>query len=413
MSASERGGDEGSANRTKPDGPARGSLFVIFLTVLIDLLGFGIFIPLLPLYADLYTDDRFLAGALVGTYSVVQLIFLPLLGRLSDRIGRRPVLLMGLGGSAIAYTVFALGESLWVLFVARAFAGMFGATISTAQAYVADVTTPATRAKGMGMIGAAFGLGFTFGPPIGSWAASLGVSAPGFFAAGLSAAAFTMGFFRLPESRRPGTTESSRTFSFGAAVDVFADARRGILLLMFLLQTYAFANLEAMFSLLCKTRFGYGMKQMGYIFLFIGLVVAFVQGGMIGRLVKRHGERRLLTVSTIGLALGFVSLGYAEPKWLFFVSCAVIGLTYGVASPTLNALISRNTAEEKQGATFGVAQSCAGLGRALGHVGSGALFALSPAYPFVLAGFASIVVFFMFAGYRRRFALDLAEKVGT
>lgn len=396
-----------------PSGPKRGSLSVIFLTVLIDLIGFGIFIPLLPFYAKMFGGDTFLAGVLVGTYSVVQLFFLPLLGRLSDRYGRRPILLLGLGGSSVAYALFAFGthaESLALMFASRALAGLFGATISTAQAYVADVTTPETRAKGMGLIGAAFGLGFTIGPPIGGRLdEAFGAWAPGAFAATLSAAAFLLGFLRLQESHRPGQG-GARTFSFAAAAESLRERRRGVLLLLFLLQVWAFANLEAMFSLLGKERLQYDKSDMGDVFLFVGLVTAIVQGGLIHRLTKRMGVRTVFAVATVGLAIGFLTVGFATSKTPFFISCAVIGVSYGLASPTLNALISRNTPGDKQGATFGVAQSAAGLGRALGHVGAGAMFAVAPFVPFTAAGTAMLIVAGLFVVYRTRFPRDLVEE---
>src|SRR5690606_5105885 len=190
------------------------------LTVLVDLIGFGVFIPLLPFYATMFGGDTVMAGALVGTYSAVQLFCLPVLGRLSDRYGRRPILLLGLLGSCLAYALFARGthvEPLPLMFAARALAGRVGATISAAQAYVADITTAEARAKGMGVIGAAFGLGFTIGPPIGGRLdEAFGPWAPGVFASVLSGVAFLIGFLRLTESHRPGEGDS-RTFSLAAA----------------------------------------------------------------------------------------------------------------------------------------------------------------------------------------------------
>lgn len=408
-----------SAPDEKP-APSKGSLFVVFLTVLIDLIGFGLFIPLLPFYGEKFGGDTVLAGALVGTYSIVQLFCLPLLGRLSDRHGRRPILLLGLGGSCAAYALFAVGtsvESLTLMFAARALAGMFGATISTAQAYVADVTTPETRAKGMGMIGAAFGLGFTFGPPIGGFLSEwLGEASPGWFAAGLSGFAFLVGWFKLPESHHPDPSPESkddadsRTFSFSSATDVIKDGRRGPLLVLFLFQTWAFANLEAMFSLLGKARLEFDKSDMGLVFLFVGLVVAMVQGGMIHRLTKKMGERKIFSGASLGLAIGFMGVGFASTTTLFLLFGAVIALCYGMSSPTLNSLISRNTPAARQGATFGTAAVGAALGRAIGHSSSGALFKMDPSVPFVAAGLGMLFVVALFARYRRRYATDLVDE---
>lgn len=391
----------------------RGSLLIVFLTVLIDLVGFGIFIPLLPAYGRMFGGSTLVAGALVGAYSAVQLFFQPILGRLSDRIGRRPVLLLGLAGSCVAYSIFGIGTErgeLGWMFAARILAGMFGATIATAQAYVADVTKPETRAKGMGLIGAAFGLGFTLGPPIGGVLSErVSLAAPAYFASALSASAFLLGAFLLPESRRPGA-ESHRTFSLAAARDALGDPRRGPLLLMFLLQTWAFANLEAMFPLLGQDLLGLDREHMGYVFFFVGIVVAAVQGGLIHRAVRALGERGLFARSTLALAAGFFVVGHARHVALFLLACAVIGVAYGFSSPTINALLSRNTPVDRQGGTFGVAQSCAGLGRAVGHLSAGAAFALAPWAPFTAAAVGLVFVFLLFRRFARRFPRDLSDE---
>lgn len=392
--------------------PARGSLLVVFLTVLIDLIGFGIFIPLLPFYAETYGYGSVVSGVLVATFSVVQLVFLPILGRLSDRYGRRPILLLGLMGSCVSYLLFALADTLWLLFLSRALAGMFGATIATAQAYVADVTTPATRARGMGLIGAAFGIGFTFGPPLGGWLSeAVSMSAPGYFASGLSFCAFVLGFFRLSESRPKGvrTPEGSRAFSFMAATEALKDERRAFLLILFLFQTWCFANLEAMFPLLGSDLQGFGKQSMGLVFMFVGLSIAIVQGTLIQRLVRTVGERTLFPLSVSLLAASLMAVGHAKEPFIFFLSCAGIGLGYGVASPTLNALISKNTPVEKQGSTLGLSQSLAGLGRATGHLLAGVLFAISPWVPFTVSGAVLFAVAVAFLVYRKRFPTDLTE----
>src|SRR5262245_6872744 len=209
----------------------RSPLLFIFLTVFIDLLGFGIVIPLLPVYSDMYGADAQELGILFGCFSGMQFLFAPMWGRLSDRIGRRPVLIGGLVGTAASYLLFGLANSMPLLFVSRLLAGFFGANVSTAQAYIADVTTPENRAKGMGMIGAAFGLGFTLGPWIGGELAAISPGAPGFLAAGLSLCAAIFGYLKLPEPARE-RSGGTRVFRLDQARHAARDARIGIVLLL-------------------------------------------------------------------------------------------------------------------------------------------------------------------------------------
>lgn len=361
-----------SENSNAPKSAGRGPLLVIFLTVMIDLMGFGLMMPLIPLYARSFGATPAESGLLVATFSLMQLFCAPILGRLSDRIGRRPVLLLGLAGSCVSYAMFAWAPSLLWLFIARALAGAFGATIPTAQAYVADVTTPETRARGMGMIGAAFGIGFVIGPALGGPLSEMADWAPGAFASGLSLIAFVVGVFKLKESR----TERSPTRSgLRDAIRVaFSSPARTSLLLLFFVMIYAFANFEAVF-----TQFGVDVHQfarsdMSYIVALVGFFVALVQGGAIHRLVKKHGERPLFLVGVVLFVAGYVMLAMASGTTLFLVACAVIGLGQGFASPTLQSMLSKATPAESQGAVFGVSQALGSLGRVVGHSLAGVIY---------------------------------------
>jgi MFS transporter, DHA1 family, tetracycline resistance protein len=353
--------------------PGKGALFTVFLTVMIDLMGFGLMMPLIPVYAKDFGASAGVSGLLVATYSMMQLVCAPILGRLSDRIGRRPILLLGLGGSCVSYAIFAVAPSLAWLFVSRALAGAFGATISTAQAYVADVTTPETRSRGMGLLGAAFGIGFVIGPALGGLLTQLGNWAPGAFASALSAIAFLVGFRRLVESHVPQerATDNSLAAAFRLA---FASRERAALLTLSFVMIYAFANFEAMFSLFGIDTLGLHRSEMAYYVALVGLWVAIVQGGLIHRLVKRLGERMLFVVGAGVFVGGYVLLAQSTSMGAFALACVAIGLGQGAASPTLNAMISAATPASSQGAVFGVSQSLASLARVVGHSISGQVY---------------------------------------
>ena len=286
-----------------PPEPRKATLGAIFLTIVLDLVGFGIMLPLLPLYAREFGASGFQVGLLSATYSVLQLVCAPLWGRLSDRIGRRPVLLGTIAVNATAMAVFGLAETLPVLFVSRALAGMGGANISTARAYIADVTSIENRAKGMGLVGAAFGLGFVLGPFLGGVLAHYGgVQAPGLCAAALGAANWILAFVRLPESRRADASEARPARSlFDLAAMQRALARGDIqaLILTFLLINLGFTGLEQAFVLHLAERFRYGSRETGYVFMLVGLVGVVIQGGLIGSLTRRFGEIRLLTTGVL------------------------------------------------------------------------------------------------------------------
>ncbi len=269
-------------------------LVIIFLTVFIDLLGFGIIIPLLPFYAQSFGASAFTIGLLSTVFSLMQFLVAPLCGRWSDRIGRRPVILYGLLASCVAYVALALADSLALIFAARIVGGIAGGNIPTAQAYIADVTTPENRAKGMGLVGAAFGLGFVFGPAIGGVLTRFGHAAPMWCAAVLCFLNFVAALFLLPESRH-GTPRQA----CASAASISSSARAGIqdccrCLLVFFLVSTAFSGFEATFALFTERRFGFTAETIGYVFAFIGVVLATINGVFVGRVVPlvRRAPRR-------------------------------------------------------------------------------------------------------------------------
>lgn len=344
-------------------------------------MGFGIVIPLLPLYAERFGASPVAVTCLVAIYSLMQFFFAPWWGRLSDRRGRRPVLLVGLFGSALSYLLFGLAGSLLMLFLARALAGFMGANIGVAQAYVADVTPGEGRAKGMGMIGAAFGLGFIFGPALGGILATFGPSVPFFGAAALTAANGALAIFWLPESLRPEVKQRARTATTPGVVDrlrslvISGGPRVRKLYGVFFLVTFAFAALEATLSLWADRRWSLTPSQVAYMFAYLGVVVTIVQGGLVGPLARRLGERRLAVLGGVALGIGLAGIPLARSFLELGIVLAILALGQGLVVPALSTLISREGDSGEYGSLMGVSQSLSALGRVLGPVWGGIAFA--------------------------------------
>ena len=370
----------------------RGSLLVIFLTVFIDLLGFGMVLPLLPIYASDFglKEHGWQIGALMASFSLMQFLFAPLWGRLSDRIGRRPVLIVGLLGSVVFYTLFgiaSLQKSLLLLFVARIGAGIAGATISTAQAYIADTTTPQTRARGMALIGAAFGLGFTFGPLL-AWGAllssgdSVGHSPwPGFVAAALSGVALLLAIFRLPESLRPGhSTVQLGLFNPKALGDALSTPTIVPLLITSFISVVSFGGYETTIALLLadeKDGFALKITQVPLFFAYIGVVLSLVQGGIVRRISGRVSEKSMATIGAALTMLGFLLLAwssYEKRFWLVMIASGIEVSGFAFMTPSLQSLISRRSDPAKQGGILGVSQGVSALARIIGPLVAVPLF---------------------------------------
>ncbi len=349
---------------------------ILFFTVFIDLLGFGIIIPLLPFYAERFGGSAETVAMLSASFSLMQFIFMPIWGRLSDRIGRRPILLLGLFGSFGSYLLFGLAGSLPLLFASRIFAGIAGATVSTAQAFIADTTTVENRAKGMGVLGAAFGLGFIFGPAIGGFLSRWGHSVPPFFAAALAIANFAAAWFLLPESRPahvPATARAAHS-RLDALRKALLRPTLPVLLGVYFLVVASFSGFETTFALFSQKRFGFTEESIGYLFAYVGIVLSIVQGGLVGRVVKRVGERRLVPVAIVVLACGLalIPLSYSLP--MLFLANGVLAVGMGFNSPSLVSLISQGSDPEDQGGVLGVSQSLASLARIAGPAWGGFLY---------------------------------------
>ena len=343
------------------------------MTVLLDLIGFGMILPLLPFYAQELRATPAQIGWLFASYSLAQLVFAPLLGRLSDRVGRRPVLLASISVGILAYLLFASSRSYLVLLLARSLAGLGAANYGIAQAYVADITPPRDRSRAMGMVvGAAFGLGFILGPALGGLIAHAG----GHRAVPLTAAA--LGAFNLvlaalwlreslpPEVRGRSTGESWLDPRGIAAVWRNAPVR-GLMLLFFLV-TFCFSMMETTLALFCQARFGFGVAETAWLFVFIGVILVGVQGGAVGPLVRRFGERRLISAGILVMAAGMLLLPAALFWWLLFPGLALLAVGAGVHNPSSLGLLSLLTDEGTQGGTSGVYRSFGALARTLGPV---------------------------------------------
>ncbi len=344
----------------------RGPLATIFAIVFIDLMGFGIVIPLLPLYGERYRPSALAMGMLLSAFSATQFAAAPVLGRLSDRFGRKPVLLFSLAGSVAGYLLFAFAHSLAMLFAARIIDGISGGNISTAQAYVADVTTPETRARGMGMIGAAFGLGFIFGPAIAGVTVRWGSWAPGVAAAAMSALAFaaTAIFLREPEKSRGSAVERG----FSALGRALADRSIAVLLAVFFLLTFAFSNFEATFAQFLHDTLAASPSRVAFVFVYVGVLISLVQGGLIGPLTRAFGERRLVIAGGFAVAVALALLPFSLAIPLVMAALVPLTLGIGATNPSLSSLVSKEARAEDRGTVLGAYQSVSALGRILGPI---------------------------------------------
>jgi DHA1 family tetracycline resistance protein-like MFS transporter len=352
---------------------------ILFLIVFVDLVGFGLIIPLLPFYAERFGASPQQVTILMAVFSLMSMISAPLWGRISDRIGRRPVLMASMLAAAFAYLWMGFASELWMLFAARAFAGLCAGNIAAAQAYIADVTPPEKRARGMGMIGAAFGLGFIIGPALGGLVAgneigSADLETPGLIAAGLSAVAFLGVVLLLPESLPAAVRARPSRSRIAILYSVLGRPVLARLLAVFFIVILAFAGMESTFAMWAMRQYGWGPAQIGYVFTYVGLLSAVMQGGLIGPLTRRFGEERLMQSGLALIALGLLLLPFARALLPLGVALTALAVGMGAMQPSLNSLISRRAGVEEQGEVMGLAQSVGSLSRVLGPVIAGALF---------------------------------------
>lgn len=370
-------------------------VMLMALTVLIDFTGFGIIIPLLPFWAQRLGASAVQVGLILTAYSLAQFIFLPVLGRLSDRYGRRPVILWSLVIEAVSLALSALAGTFALLLFARFIGGLGSANLGSAQAVVSDTTAPADRAKGMGMIGAAIGLGFVIGPAIGGGLSSFGMAAPFWVAAGIALVNAALALFFLPEThaRLANTTPSSHSaLPFSGLAEMARQPAILRLLGINLLYTVAFTAMEAMYPLFSEHVFGWTAKENAYIFVYVGVIMVIVQGGLVGQLAKRWGAQGLLLAGLALLAAGLLLLPFGASLPLMLLALGLLSAGSGAVSAMSSALASLAADSESQGQTLSVVQSIGGLGRIIAPIAAGWIFAVGGAgAPFVAGGVLAVL----------------------
>jgi len=360
---------------------------VIFFTVLIDLIGFGIVMPILPFYAQRFGASGFAYGAVLGVYSFMQFVATALLGKLSDRVGRRPVLLTTMLFNAVGYTLFAFAGSYWVLFASRVVSGFAGGNISVAQAYIADITSPAERSRGMGIVGAAFGIGFSAGPALGGLADHfLGHRWPGLVGVVLSLANFVSAYFILPESLKAELRVKRSLFDLRHIVHAIKRPRLRPLMVVWALTPLGFAGYTAALPYRAISELGWKQLQLTFLFIIIGVTAAAVQGYFFGKVVRRTGERALVIVGAFGMAVAIAIVPLLHSSAALYAWTFILAVANSVFSPAATGLVSVYADPNEQGTVLGAAQAISALGRTVGPPLIGQVYDVSHVTAFVLAG---------------------------
>jgi DHA1 family multidrug resistance protein-like MFS transporter len=373
------------------------ALPILFVVMFLVMIGFGIIIPVMPFFAEEVGATPTQLGLLMASYSVMQFLFAPMWGGISDRIGRKPVMLIGIAGLALSFFLFAFADSLFMMFVSRILAGFLSsANMPTTMAYVADITTPENRGKGMGMIGAAVGLGFIFGPAIGGIFSKQSYSTPFLIAGFVASITFLFVLFALKESLAPekrkskGESRESRWKAFGGSLSY--------LYILMLMTTFSLAALEATFAYFSAEKAGLDTVHLGYIFMIMGLAGAFVQGGLVGRLIKKFGEGGTLQIGLVVSAIGFGLVLLTESFWTAALYLSVFGIGTSQMRPYVSAIISKRTTVG-QGSATGLLSSFESLGRVSGPPIGGALYAAQAGYPYITGMIVTVLALGLYRIY--------------
>lgn len=377
------------------------ALTLIFLTVFIDLLGFGLLIPVLPSFGvNVLNIDEFSIGIAISIYSFIQFLFNPIFGKISDKNGRKPVILFCLLLNALGYLIFAFTDNYLILLISRIIAGIGGSSISVAQAYIADITTPESRSKGMGIIGSAFGLGFVFGPLLGGILAEYGYQIVGFVSAGFSLAALILTFFMLPESlkfsykKQTQTDRKIRLINTQSFNYVFSKPDLGLLISLFFILTFSFANIYGTFALLGIQVYKFTDKQNGYMFGITGIVSALVQGVFIGKISKFLTKKKIIIIGSLLVSLNLALIPYSVNFLGLAIVSVFLSIGTGILQPTVLSLISEVTSESEQGLILGINQSMSAFARMLGPLWGGFAFKyLGYPFPFLTGAFFTAIMF--------------------
>lgn len=366
-------------NDAQPKPP---KLTVLFSVIVVDLIGFGIVVPILPFWSERFGANGLLLGVLVASHAAMQFIFSPSWGRLSDRIGRRPVMLITIGGTALSLLFLGLADSLEQIFVARLLSGIFGANISVATAYLTDVTEEADRTRWMGMIGASFAVGFTLGPPLGGLLARAGHGVPMLVAAGMAALNFIWAAIQLREPERHAERPVA---NLTGRLDVLRNPVLGRICLVYFLFSLAVTQLETTFAFLMSHRFGYDELGVGLVMLSMAVVMGGIQGGAMKRLAERFRERRLILVGLSVMAIAFFGVPLAPSVAFLMLPLFLAAVGRGISQPPMLSLVSQSGDAGSTGIVMGVFQSCASAARVVGPLVAGALYDQGQAFPYWLA----------------------------
>lgn len=395
-----------SAETANPQ-PPRGALLAVFLVVLVDMLGFGLVVPLLPIYARQFQASAPQVTLLFSIFSVCQFFATPFLGAWSDRVGRRPILSLSLIGSALSYVLLAwatqhgwtnLAMGLMVLYLSRVIAGLTAGNISAAQAYISDVTTPSQRAKGMGILGAAFGIGFSIGPAAGGILAyKLGASAPAWFSAGLSLGAAVLCWVLLKEARSHVAASAGAFLNPRQFVPLFSNKPLMKVNAVWFIAMCAFVAVDSAIVMFLADVFLYQEKQIAYYFLLVGMVILVTQGALVGRLVRRYSEWSLtifgIALNATGSLMTAATIWYPSPI-LLFGAAAVYAFGRSLFQPTISALASHSSNPEQQGLSFGFFQGVGTFARVVGPIGAGYLYAGHHGLPWILGSLTLLATSF-------------------
>ncbi len=406
------------------DKPNRKNLLILSFTLLVVMLGYSMAMPLLPFYIERFGVGGTELGWLMSTYSLMQLICAPIWGLLSDRFGRKPILAIGVLGYTIALFLFGLAQNFIMLFLARSLSGILSsATMPTAMAYVGESTEKKEKSKGMGQLGAMVGLGVILGPLMGGILSTESLSLPFFIGSGLAFLALLLVIFLLPESRK--TREQDELTLTGAAPGGLLKSSKpvrtrdiylrtlfspvGILLLLIFIMSFGLTNFQGMIGLYAVDKFAFDTRQVGSIWMVMGIVLIVGQGGLVGPLTKRLGDRNLIKIGLLGGAIGFVLVALAVDYITSLLALGFFILSLALIGPALNSTIS-NFAEEHQGTVMGLNSACTSLGRVVGPLWGGYIYDLNINYPF-FSGAAALLVGLLISliGFRKQLRTNPME----
>jgi DHA1 family tetracycline resistance protein-like MFS transporter len=381
-------------------------LLPIFLIVFVDLLGFGLILPLLPFYAESFGASELAVGLLIASYSFMQFIGAPILGRLSDRWGRRPVLLISQLGTFAGFILLGVANSLPLLFAARIIDGLSGANLSTAQAYISDVTDEKDRARSFGLIGAAFGLGFILGPAAGGWLSTYGYHVPAFVAAGLSALTMVMTYFLLHEpARKGGAAGARRAFSLMALKRAIAHPAIGSLLTISFTFGVAFTMFQTSFALFAASRLGFNEQATGFMLAYVGVLSVIMQVAVVGRLVKRIGERQSLVMSVAALAVGLGLMSIVQTPLALMAVMPILSFGGGATTPVLTSLITKSVDRAEVGGMLGISAAVDSASRVIAPIVGNGLLAFNNALPALSGALLLLIPLFIAFKLRNQGAL--------